>query len=290
MDHQQNKKKGGIMDGIELNDRTIEFIENATTNGLKMKDIIKSVREVQKEEFEKEKEKAEKEQKLNRDKNKTCHLCYRILSDKRSCNRHIQKVHNENPEHVETEERISKLKKCPICEQNLKHGTTYKRHMKQHEEGDTESFDCDQCDKKYNRKDNLSRHKQRIHHIFTIDFDAAVEECKDTLVCKICSSDFGSDREKYCAHIASKVCHDNRFELDDQEKFKCDICDKSYFSKDTLLKHVRWKHGTNKTSSNFKCEICDVSFCYKSTLVRHKRKLHGDDKKLVNFMQLFQDK
>ena len=56
MDHQQNKKKGGIMDGIEMNDRTIEFIENARTKGLKMKDIIKSLREVQKEEFEKEKE------------------------------------------------------------------------------------------------------------------------------------------------------------------------------------------------------------------------------------------
>ena len=85
MDHQQNKKKGGIMDGIELNDRTIEFIENARTNndgslsGVKMKDIIKSLREVQKEEFKKEKEKVEKEQKLQRDAGKTCHLCYRIL-------------------------------------------------------------------------------------------------------------------------------------------------------------------------------------------------------------------
>ena len=88
---------------------------------------------------------------------------------------------------------------------------------------------------------------------------------------------FGAEKEKLFAHITSKVCYaeGRKFSLNEDDKFECDLCEKSYLDKESLVKHIRWKHGPKKP--RIKCKVCNVEFGYNSTLVRHMKKFHSDN-------------
>ena len=92
--------------------------------------------------------------------------------------------------------------------------------------------------------------------------------------CQICSMDFGTEKEKLYAHIASKVClaKINNVSLSKDDRYACTKCEKSYLDKDSLMKHTRWKHSSNNPM--YKCSLCNIDFKYKSTLVRHQKKVH----------------
>ena len=49
--------------------------------------------------------------------------------------------------------------------------------------------------------------------------------------------------------------------LDEENKFPCDLCEKSYVEKCSLMKHIRWKHKS--PSPKLTCSICTVTFSYK---------------------------
>ena len=208
---------------------------------------------------------------------KTCKLCFHIFSKKSHCKRHMEKVHCKSLEKISEEEENSGLEihRCKICAKEFKHGTSLKRHQKCLQELE-DSFKCKYCDKVYKRKDNLQRHSQRIHNKHRINFDAAASNNDDPLKCPICSKTFEQkNKEIFFAHIASKICHDinNKLNLNENNKFECDQCEKTYLDKDTLMKHIRWKHASIKIKIN--CKLCTVTFSYKSTLVRHMKKIHG---------------
>ena len=92
----------------------------------------------------------------------------------------------------------------------------------------------------------------------------------------MCSDDFGTDNNKFELHLVSKACKDKDkiVEIDENDKFKCDLCDRSYSDMNSLQNHIRWKH--NNSTRDFKCSFCEASFSYKSSLVRHIRKSHND--------------
>ena len=92
----------------------------------------------------------------------------------------------------------------------------------------------------------------------------------------MCSSDFGSDHNKFETHLVSKLCmnKDNIVEINDQDRYQCDLCERSYAHKDELNRHIGWKHMT--TAKEFKCKDCEASFLYKSSLKRHRKKAHGE--------------
>ena len=131
------------------------------------------------------------------------------------------------------------------------------------------TFKCKFCDKSYNRNDRLVRHEQRINLSYKINFSAAGSQ--SSLKCYICSLDF---EERLYAHLSSKICEsNNKFSLDKDHVFECDYCDKSYQNRDSLMKHIRWKHSNKSVKIN--CNLCTSTFQYKSTLVRHLKEIHG---------------
>ena len=89
---------------------------------------------------------------------------------------------------------------------------------------------------------------------------------------------FGTKKEKIFADITSKVCYaeGSKFSLNEGDRFECDLFEKSYLDKESLVKHIRWKHGPKKPRIKCKVCMCNVEFGYNSTLVRHMKKFHCD--------------
>ena len=245
-----------------------------TLSGLKMLEILKTIKNILIQ-IEKEKEQTEKDE-------QTCKVCYKMFAYKWTCKRHMREEHRNfhgtddqtqknNNDEKEKQGKVGDYC-CNICNKTYTLPQNLQRHMKVHQDKEEdEIFKCKYCDKKFSRKDNKLRHEQSIHNSYQINFTAAGSQ--SSLKCNICNFDFGDDKEKLFAHLSAKVCESNKFTLDEDHRFECDLCDKSYLGKDDLVKHMRWKHSKEKVKLN--CKLCTSKFQYNSTLVRHMKKIHG---------------
>ena len=92
------------------------------------------------------------------------------------------------------------------------------------------------CGKTFTRKDNLWRHREKVHKLLNMNIDALME--KKEIKCNMCNREF-DNTDILVAHMSLKACF---AELTVEEKFKCDSCDKSYFYKSDLRRHVKTKH------------------------------------------------
>ena len=54
-----------------------------------------------------------------------------------------------------------------------------------------------------------------------------------------------------------------------KQSFKCDICEYSFSSRGSLIRHVRSIHEGRQRQKTLKCEICNVTKASKQTLNRH---------------------
>ena len=63
----------------------------------------------------------------------------------------------------------------------------------------------------------------------------------------MCGSDFGNEHYRFEMHIVLKACqqddYEQNFEVDDNERFPCLECQKTYANKKSLVQHVRRKHS-----------------------------------------------
>lgn len=220
---------------------------------------------------------------------KTCKFCFKMFLYKWTCRNHMKQAHDYSDGKVrslkETERVSNKEKKinnivgkqqCSVCEKVFLHSCTLKRHMNEHKVS-PDIFKCKFCDKTFLRRDKLKRHQQVVHKTYQIDFTAASQENTNSLLCRMCSMNFGDDKERLFAHLAGKVCQSasNNFKLDEKHRFACKYCTNTYRDKDALMKHVRWKHS--KEDVYFECTICSSKLKQKSSLVRHMKKFHGGE-------------
>ena len=162
----------------------------------------------------------------------------------------------------------SSEEKCPHCEKEFKHKAALTWHLKVHNEV-LES----RCDAKFTRKDNLSQHQQRVHKIVNLNVDILKKTTKD-FVCKMCGQKFGKDRLKFEVHLLHKACRNEEesIEVNDDERYQCDQCDKTYAEKNSLNRHCEWKHRGK--ARDLKCQVCEASYQHKSSLLRHVKKNH----------------
>ena len=242
-------------------------------------------------------EKAQLDKQNHKEGRKSCPVCFRRFSKKQAVERHmvVHKI-NENtvieeelpqfdlPDFEETiknndenkaQAKQSPVSKCKVCNKEYRHEASLKRHTNKVHTDASETFPCDMCDLKCTRKDNLYVHKRKVHNAYHLNLDAIRNSQITRLSCEMCSQNFESIKQ-FEAHIALKVCQDkfNMFDLDEKEKYQCDLCTRSYAHKKNLLAHMNWKH---RNSEIFKCEICDVTYLHKRSLERHSKRLHGND-------------
>ena len=232
----------------------------------------------------------------------TCPLCFVIFCEEYTRDRHMRKVHKKDKKEKKVNHLPGTYFLCTRCNRSIKRESDFKRHMKAHEEvnifkcevcGKTykyeclltlhiekheeklKGFFCDDCNAKFTRKDNLYKHRERVHGRYNINFDAAKETFTDSGgICKLCEIDFDSDFDKFAAHLARRSCKEKKeFKVNSEERFQCEICEKSYLDINSLRRHINWKHK-NSEPTKFDCELCKVSYAHPSSLARHVRKMH----------------
>jgi len=166
-----------------------------------------------------------------------CHLCGKVLGNKRYLKAHILKMHSSARTKVV----------CEYCAKEFK-STNIKSHIKEMHINAVESK-CPICGKVFPRKKPLSDHIRRVHS----------EETR--VVCQYCAKDVKSTNIKN--HI--KEMHT------DVQDTACPICGKVFPRKKPMTDHLRLVHSEEKAV----CEICSKTFENRTYLLRHIRTFHS---------------
>ncbi|XP_054744160.1 zinc finger protein Xfin-like isoform X1 [Anastrepha obliqua] len=111
-------------------------------------------------------------------------------------------------------------------------------------------FNCDKCDRRYNRKDRLFAHIRKMHGP---DSDAPS-----------CSIN--------AANLASSMSANAKKTGPKEKKFLCAFCGRAVSSSSNLIVHMR-RHTGEKP---FQCEFCDKAFPRSSDLACHRRTHTGE--------------
>ena len=121
----------------------------------------------------------------------------------------------------------------------------------------TENFEilkCPQCDKTYESKEGLKKHKDTNH---------SSSGALDPLFCHIC---------KNGQKFKSKETLKKHIEIHEPKKFnKCIWCHASFSRKPYLKKHIETIHEGKKL---YKCALCEIAFSQKSQLKTHTNNIH----------------
>ena len=79
----------------------------------------------------------------------------------------------------------------------------------------------------------------------------------------------GAEVERAFVELPSK----HRPPLSGEKQFKCDVCEKTFKTSQTLAQHRRIHSGERP----FKCDQCDKSFTQSAGLIVHRR-VHSEEK------------
>lgn len=213
---------------------------------------------------------------------KSCPVCFKLFFDHYNVKRHLRTEHEKSerhkcPEcdrtfackaslnyHVKALHEKNKMINCESCNETFHSVAKYYNHKKSHIAA--LKFECDYCDKNFNNKSNLNRHKQESH---------SIETRFDTSKIEISNFPFECDQ---CSYIAKRKAHlirhsRNKHSIDELSKSKstvekktCPHCFKTFCNSTKVRRHIRTMHeGTDR----FGCNICEKTFASKGALDHH---------------------
>ena len=263
-------------------------------------------------------------------KKKPCEKCGKNIVAMRahlkSCKGKIEKMKNPIIDHLctycgnkfkqnyELERHIRNIHsyiQCSICNEEVKFGYPYKKHMALNHDG--EIFMCSFCEKKFYSKKRLKDHVELVHemkkscvcsfcgklfklkrnmnmHIKTVhEGKVKVKKCLKCLKCDFtCSGSNPQTLRKhmervhegkiyYCSQCPEQFPSMCRLEghialiHDKSQLFQCPKCENTYRTEQGLKEHIAFVH---EKSVAFPCSICGKHFPRESVLERHVRTIH----------------
>ena len=139
-------------------------------------------------------------------------------------------------------------------------------------------FKCDQCDKQYLNRGSLRRHVRDEHE----NEDGKMSKIRGSMgnICVICNTQFD---QSYLLKLHMKKAHnvatDQLPGTKARPQLKCQYCEKVYYRKESVRRHIRDAHSEDKEKSNetkgvFPCDQCDKTYDLKGKLRRHVRIVH----------------
>ena len=169
---------------------------------------------------------------------------------------------------------------CEKCPSTFSAMTHYTKHQKNVHCRDQESYKCEECDKEFKNRDSFRNHVMCVHDklkkfkcsqcdkAFSIEqyltkhiFRIHQSTTEIIHECNLCEKKFFS---KDTMGIHKRVVHEEKYSC-------CKICNKKFASTSTLKLHINSVHlGERK----HKCELCSTTFTAKSSLLGHKRRVH----------------
>ena len=259
---------------------------------------VKSVHEKSNED-----EKNDQEFSLDEDCKYDCKMCKKSFHNIGNLKRHISSVHEGKKKtlqcnicgksvteaylkiHIQAVHEKFKRWKCKHCEKEYAHKEGYLTHVRTiHEKI---KMQCDFCEKSFTQSFHLREHKTRHHEdeMNTIleqknlqikkhqDNDDKQEELKEststTFVCNVCNKVLHS--EYILNQHMTFIHHSRKYAKDGAAEIKCQNCDQTFKSNNTLRNHLRVVHEGIK---NHVCDSCGKAFSSKPNLTSHITYVH----------------
>ena len=139
-------------------------------------------------------------------------------------------------------------------------------------------FVCEQCERAFYRKTNLDKHTQ-LKHRTEISSPFPEENGKIYFPCNQCQDTFSCKRN-LVRHMAKK--HKSK---DNEQRFICDICSKTFKRQGRLDRHLQFYHSIEKDKSledeTKLCDVCSKYFATSKNLMTHKRNIHGSKNQVI---------
>lgn len=172
-----------------------------------------------------------------------CTLCGKEFKSSVNLSKHLQTVHVK-----------SSFVSCTVCTKVFKNNFSMQAHVKSvHHE---RNICCDECGKTFTTKRNLMMHMRKVHDSHSFECDCG---CGKKFISK-----YYMER-----HQNSKKSLQRR--SNNEEVSRCPYCDKHFFWKSNLSRHVRLCHVD---AERFMCELCSQTFKTKYSLQRHASIFH----------------
>ena len=216
----------------------------------------------------------------------SCHFCSRMFFDKQKKQRHIEIVHNKNPNvlfkcnecsrafgskqalnyHIDTyHEDVDLGLMCGVCEKSFKMDHNLDQHMREVHSDIT--YECGLCISKFTRQSNLNHHYKIVHdtaiNSLYVNDDPTIFEYFECTFCDFIS------REKRTVVHHEKFVH----KKDELEKLSCQLCPFTTYEKKTLNRHEKIVH--KESDIKYSCIFCNFTTKWKGNLKSHTNNLHA---------------
>ena len=219
----------------------------------------------------------------------SCHFCNRMFFDKQTKQRHIEIVHNKNPDvlfkcnecdrafgsrqalnyHIDSyHENVDLGLMCGICEKTFKMDQNLDQHMREvHSEI---TYECGLCMSKFTRQSNLNHHYKIVHdtaiNSLYVNDDPTIFEYFECTLCNFIS------REKRTVVHHEKFVH----RKDELEELLCPLCQFKTYEKKTLNRHEEIVHRKDNLEKLL-CSLCPFTTYERKTLNHHEEIVHRKD-------------
>lgn len=148
---------------------------------------------------------------------------------------------------------------CDVCGKVMKNKSSLARHSFIHT--GKKPFACNLCELRFNRRDNLQHHLNRLHPNGVAKLEKQREV--QTWLCAVCGKTF-SCRSRLKTH---EVIHSG------VKPHRCDLCPKAYMRVNDLEHHKKMVHVDGGTEpqrpSSLLCDLCGKEFKCRSQLAIH---------------------
>ncbi|XKL64657.1 hypothetical protein PGB90_004743 [Kerria lacca] len=194
-----------------------------------------------------------------------CDICGNDYFWKSDFRRHMRTKHPK--ENYRPTEHDTIVYSCPYCDEKFSMKKRILHHMrKAHNITSDSPFVCVQCNKVFRRRDNLDRHNESYHPALN-----DTEEANNIL--KTAEIRINGEIAYHCQMCNRNIVNPNRFISHyrghySESKFTCDLCGKQAKTQHQLNTHIKNIHLNIR---NYKCDICDKSFYTKQACEEHRR-------------------
>lgn len=166
-----------------------------------------------------------------------CDICKKVFASTQKLKNHTDAVH-----------KLVKRFKCPKCPERFTEYFRRQKHLVTIHGVEPLKYNCNVCDRSFDRRFTLSRHMKRDH----------LEE--RNYQCEMCSYKCFTNNELR-VHM---IKHNG------ERIFECSVCKKSYARKKTLKEHMRIHNNDRR----FACAVCGQAFVQKCSLKGHMKTHH----------------
>ena len=150
---------------------------------------------------------------------------------------------------------------CDLCDATFSSEVNLKSHKK-NVHSTIRKWSCPNCETRFKQKRDLKVHMLKIHGLDRMKEDYMEDQEQDLFKCEVCNLTF-KYKKNLNAHVKTK-------HLENSRHFECEECPSKFKDRRNLMNHIRVKHKPDRPEHV--CSVCGKVFQEKSNMRKHEKK------------------